>query len=115
MRRFTSAVFLLPAMVLLFAGCATLGATTDGDDEAEVTRTDRRIADYSQWDQNGDGVLSESEFRTLMSDDQTFQRYDQDSSGDLSRAEFASFYFDLFDEDSDGEIDPGEWAAFGTP
>ncbi|MFP3945257.1 MAG: EF-hand domain-containing protein [Alphaproteobacteria bacterium] len=67
--------------------------------------------DLSEWDADGDGILTEEEFSEAWDGAGTFDEWDVDGDGVLSEEEFRQGVFDAHDEDDDGELDEEEFAA----
>lgn len=66
------------------------------------------ISTFRQWDEDGDGKLSEDEFRDVGLDGE-FRDWDTDSDTYLDDDEFNLGTFETFDEDGSGNWQAGEW------
>lgn len=63
------------------------------------------------WDTSGDGVLSQEEWNTGLSEMGLFSDWDADGNGSLTSDEFAGGLFGRFDDDGDGSLTTAEWDA----
>lgn len=62
---------------------------------------------FSEWDQNGDDELAESEFQEGFLNDH-YSDWDTDNNGNISSEEFYTSTFDVIDEDGNKEINTAE-------
>ena len=61
------------------------------------------------WDTDGDGVITQDEWNTGLTEMGLFSDWDADGDGSLTSDEFAGGLFDRFDEDGDGALTVSEW------
>lgn len=92
----------------------------DRNDDGEVTETDWTTSSldlfgaedpgqWSEWDLDADGELSEDEFQQVAEEKGLYGRIDQNGDAVISDEEARDFYFDLFDRNDDGQVDMSEW------
>lgn len=103
MRVLELASLFVVATAFLAAGCSSR-ATSE-----EEVRTEQRVTEFSQWDQNDDGSLTSEELRLWIEEEGLLRRYDRDEDGELSDQELGDLLFDVMDADGDGRIDPAEF------
>lgn len=69
--------------------------------------------DMSDWDSNGDGMLTEDEFYDGVSDAGLYDDWDTDSDGLIEESEYSQIgiddSYDSWDANSDGYLDSGEF------
>lgn len=70
---------------------------------------------YSAMDDNGDGVVSESEFSEYYDESDIFEVWDVNNDGWVSEEEFADGLYDYYDDNEDGYIDEGELEMSDDP
>lgn len=62
----------------------------------------------SEWDEDGDGVLTEEEFEQGWGETEVFGDWDTDGDGILTEGEYRAGVFNTYDADGDGELDEEE-------
>jgi Ca2+-binding EF-hand superfamily protein len=66
----------------------------------------------SELDRDDDGEVSEEEFITAFEGEGLFGDWDEDGDGNLTQEEFRSGAFSAYDEDGDGALDEEEFSEF---
>lgn len=69
-------------------------------------------SDWSAWDADGDGRLTETEWRERWNES-AWTAWDSDGDGLVQRGEMADTFWDFFDGNDDDVIDAGEWGPRG--
>lgn len=64
---------------------------------------------FSEWDEDGDGILTQEEWDAGVADSGVFDSWDGDDDGVVSAAEYEDGLFDWFDDDDDGALTVSEW------
>lgn len=64
---------------------------------------------FSEWDADGDGVVSLEEFEQGWTETGLFSEWDTDGDGVLSEEEYAEGVFNAYDEDDDAGLDDAEF------
>ncbi|TFL17241.1 hypothetical protein [Jannaschia formosa] len=64
---------------------------------------------FTDWDADGDGTLTRSEWDTGVTDSDLFGNWDANDDGTVSAVEYEDGLFDLFDDDDNGALSIAEW------
>ncbi len=74
--------------------------------------------EFSEWDSDGDGAISEEEFNTGFGENEAFNTWDANDDGGLDETEFGTGFgdrevgeFSEWDESGDGLVDNEEFNA----
>lgn len=115
----------VPLLLVSFvmAGCmatATEFTAADMDDDDLVSRAEfsdymAGIDAFGAYDANGDGVLSQTEYRAavdvVLEGPGYWRGFDRDYSDDLTEEEFVNGVFASYDRDGDGWLDEAQFQA----
>lgn len=89
-----------------------------GDEEWKMTTSqlyrpykDINFNTYTYWDQDKDKRLDSNEMKTLIQKTGLYSKWDANTDGKVSNAEFEKGTFDAYDDNSDGMISRGEWTG----
>jgi hypothetical protein len=87
-----------------------------GDEEWKVTTSklyrpykDIDYSNYTYWDQDKDNRLDNNEVKTLIEKTGLYSKWDTNTDGKLSNAEFELGTFNSYDDNSDGKLSLIEW------
>ena len=69
--------------------------------------------EISEWDEDGDGAVSEEEFGTGFGEVGTYNEWDEDGDGALSEEEFNAGVYGGYDADDSGAIEEPEFGDVG--
>ena len=64
---------------------------------------------FSEWDEDGDGVLAQEEWDAGLAESGVFDSWDADDDGVVSAVEYEDGLFNWFDDDDDGALTVSEW------
>jgi Ca2+-binding EF-hand superfamily protein len=70
------------------------------------------MAQFNEWDTDGDGQVTEEEFMENAEYGDAFSEWDEDGDGMLNEDEFAGGIYSEYDEDGDGYWSDEEYSAF---
>ena len=67
------------------------------------------LAEWDQWDANDDAVVDESEFAAGFGEEGVYGEWDEDGDGALSEDEFNAGVYGMYDEDDSGDWNEEEY------
>lgn len=89
-----------------------------GDEEWEMTTSqfyrpyeDVDYNSYTYWDQDKDNRLDSNEVKTLVEKTGLYSKWDTDTDGKVSNAEFEVGTFNAYDDNGDGFLSLAEWKS----
>lgn len=95
--------------------------TIDVDDDMEISRTEwedgfemygDQTEDFSQFDTDGDEIITSEEFINEMEDSEYFNEIDKNNDGNIDESELDEKIFDDYDENEDERLDEEEFQEF---
>ncbi len=104
--------------ILVFTGSQAFAGTfdtVDADNNGQLSKSELRShmdSNYSNWDQDENGKLDESEFGEIGIHDD-FNSWDADHDNYLDNGEIGDGVFSRFDDDENGHWDGDEWDDAG--
>jgi hypothetical protein len=72
---------------------------------------DLEYNNYTYWDQDKDKRLDSNEVKTLIEKTGLYSKWDMDTDGKVSNAEFETGTFNSYDDNSDGKLSLEEWKS----
>jgi Ca2+-binding EF-hand superfamily protein len=89
-----------------------------GDEEWKLTTSqlyrpykDVNYNNYTYWDQDKDNRLDNNEVKTLIEKTGLYSKWDTNTDGKVSNAEFEAGTFNSYDDNSDGTLSLKEWES----
>lgn len=76
-------------------------------------RYDNDMGTYQDWDTNTDNQIDYNEYNNRVGTND-FSAWDRDASGALSEEEFAGGFFDTWDANNDNRLDEAEYAEWNS-